>query len=78
MQEIEEEAKQKRVEKEKDRERRAKLAAEKEATDKFKSHLSSRSAFNSHLSSNREERTSRLEKQAQFKYVFNYQITIFR
>lgn len=69
MQEIEEEARQKRAEKEAARERRAKVAADKEAVDKFKSKLESRGRFNSHLVSTREDRTSRLEKQAQFKYV---------
>lgn len=69
MQEIEEEARQKRVEKEAARERRAKAAADKEANDKFRAKQASRSAFHSHLVSTREDRTARLEKQAQFKYV---------
>lgn len=69
MQEIEEEARQKRAEKEAARERRAKAAADKEAADKFRSKQESRTRFNSHLVTTREDRTSRLEKQAQFKYV---------
>ena len=71
-QEIEEEARQKRLEKERERERKAKLAAEKEATEKFKSKLASRSSLNTRLTDYREERTARLEKQAQFKYVSSY------
>ena len=67
--EIEEETKQKRIEKERERERKAKLAADRAAADKLKERLSGRSAFLTHLSSSREERTSRAEKSAQFKYV---------
>lgn len=73
VQELEEEARLKRVEKEKERARRAKLAGEKEASEKFKSKLHSRSTFNSHLLTTREERTARMEKQAQFKCVLPFQ-----
>lgn len=69
-QEIEEEARQKRIEKERAREQKAKAAADRQATEKFKSRLSGRAAFHSHLTSVREERTARLERQAQYKYVF--------
>lgn len=67
--EIEEESRQRRLEKERERERRAKALEERSAADKFKSSQARRSTFNSHLVSTREERTARLEKEAQLKYV---------
>lgn len=67
--EIEEEARQRRLEKERERERRVKASADRAEADKFKSYQSRRTAFNSHLTSTREDRTARLEKEAQLKYV---------
>lgn len=69
-QEIEEEARQKRIDKERERERKSKLAADRAEAEKFKSKVSSRNSFNSRLVGYREERTTRMEKQAQFKYDF--------
>lgn len=68
-QQIEEDSRQKRLEKEQERERKAKIAADRAAADRLKERLSNRSTFHHHLSSSREERTSRVEKEAQFQYA---------
>lgn len=75
--EIEEESRQRRLEKERERERRAKALEDRSETQKFKSYQSRRTTFNSHLVSTREDRTSRLEKEAQLKYVHLPHFTIF-
>lgn len=67
--EIEEESRQRRSEKERERERRLKAAEDRSTTDKFRSYQSRRSTFNDHLITTREDRTSRLEKESQLKYV---------